>query len=486
MRRLLVTFALAIAPVTAALTAPARAAAPAPAATTTPATTTTAAAASLNDKDFLAICGDSITEQKLYSVYIENYLLMCRPRSELRAMQFGWGGETAPGFLGRMSNVLRFPVTAATTCYGMNDGGYAPLTPERAAAYRDGMTKIVDTFKKSGVRLIVVGSPGAVDTKFYRPAPNADEDLVYNKTLAELRDIARQVAAEQKVNFADVHGTMLDVMKKAKAKYGEDYTLGGADGFHPGANGHLVMAYAFLKALGVDGNVGTITVDLAADTAQASDGHKVLSAKGGTIEIESTRYPFCFHGDPKDPNATSGVIEFLPFNEDLNRYTLVVKNPGADAAKLKVTWGTATKEYDAATLANGVNLAAEFLTNPFSEPFKKVEEAVRAHQNFETPLIKELLHRWPELMKLVPEQKAAFDQIAQAAIDKARQLNDVAAAAVTPVKHTIKIEKVAAPAPAPATAPATAPAATPPAAPTAAPAAPAAPAVPAAPAAAAK
>jgi hypothetical protein len=316
------------------------------------------------------------------------------------------------------------------------------------------MTGIVDTFKKSGVRLIVVGSPGAVDSKFFKFGNTTPE--VYNTTLAELRDIAKQVATEQKVSFADVHSVMLDVMIKAKAKYGADYPVGGADGVHPLANGQLVMAYAFLKALGVDGHIGTIAVDLASNQADATDGHKVLSTSAGTIEIESSRYPFCFAGDPKDPNATAGVIEFMPFNEDLNRYMLVVKNPGAE--RLKVTWGAATKEYDAATLARGVNLAAEFLANPFGEPFRKVEEAVRAQQNYETPLVKELLHRWPELTKLVPEQKSAFDQIAQAAIDKAKVLNDAAAAAVVPVKHTIKIEKVAPPPPPPPSAPATKPA----------------------------
>ena len=46
--------------------------------------------------------GDSITEQKQYSVFIENYLLMCRPAADLRATQFGWGGETSWGFLARM------------------------------------------------------------------------------------------------------------------------------------------------------------------------------------------------------------------------------------------------------------------------------------------------------------------------------------------------------------------------------------------------
>jgi lysophospholipase L1-like esterase len=374
---------------------------------------------------------------------------MCKPTNNLRAMQFGWGGERAPGFLGRMSNVLRFPVTAATTFYGMNDGGYGPLTENNAKMYREGMVGIVDTFQKSGVRTIVVGSPGAVDTKYFKFGGTTPE--VYNKTLAELSDMAKKIAAEQKVSFADVHSVMVDVMTKAKAKYGEDYPVCGKDGVHPLANGHVIMAYAFLKALGVDGNIGTITVDLAGNKAEATDGHKILSSNTGTIEIESTRYPFCFSGDPKDPNATSGIIEFFPFNQDLNRYTLIVKNPGASAEKLKVTWGATSKEYDAAALAKGVNLAADFLANPFSEPFKKVEDAVRNQQNYETPLIKEMLQRWPEFVKMVPDQKAAFDQIANAAIEKAKSLNDTAAAAVTPVKHTIKIEKVSAP---PAAAPA--------------------------------
>src|SRR5206468_7534137 len=167
---------------------------------------------------------------------------------------------------------------------------------------------------------------------------------------------------------------MLDVMTKAKAKYGEDYAIAGAkDGVHPDANGHLVMAYAFLKALGCDGNIGTITIDLAGNRADATDGHKIVSAKDGVVEIESTRYPFCVGGDPKDLNATAGIIEFFPFNQDLNRLMLVVTNPGAE--KIKVTWGATSKEYPAAELAKGINLAADFPANPFGEPFKKVEES---------------------------------------------------------------------------------------------------------------
>src|SRR4051812_46916234 len=85
------------------------------------------ALAQLKDGDHVAVCGDSITEQKLYSVFIEDYLLMCQPKAKLSVTQFGWGGEVAPGFLARMNNdMLRDKFDVATTFYGMNDGGYAP------------------------------------------------------------------------------------------------------------------------------------------------------------------------------------------------------------------------------------------------------------------------------------------------------------------------------------------------------------------------
>ena len=45
----------------------------------------------------VAIIGDSITEQKLYSRFIETYLLACTGRKDLKCFQFGWRGETAQG-----------------------------------------------------------------------------------------------------------------------------------------------------------------------------------------------------------------------------------------------------------------------------------------------------------------------------------------------------------------------------------------------------
>src|SRR5690349_18037370 len=50
--------------------------------------------------------------------------------------------------------------------------------------------------------------------------------------------------------------------RKAKAKFGAAYHATGGDGVHPDVNGHMVVAYAFLKALGCDREIGKITVDL--------------------------------------------------------------------------------------------------------------------------------------------------------------------------------------------------------------------------------
>src|SRR5258705_8335790 len=112
--------------------------------------------------DKLAICGDSITEQKMYSRIMETYLMACTPELELSVRQYGWSGERAPGFLGRMTNdCLRFHPTVATTCYGMNDHEYRPYEDRIGNTYRSNSVAIVEAFKANGVR-VVEGSPGCV------------------------------------------------------------------------------------------------------------------------------------------------------------------------------------------------------------------------------------------------------------------------------------------------------------------------------------
>jgi lysophospholipase L1-like esterase len=388
--------------------------------------------------DFLAVCGDSITEQKLYCRFIEEYLLMCQPEN-LRIMQFGWNGETSWGFLGKMpTEAMRFHPSAVTICFGMNDGGYAEVETNYDR-YRRSLHGIIQNFKKDGVKLIVLGSPGVVDTQTFWGG--VSQAAKYNVILGRLRDVGREVAHDEGVVFADIHDPMNEVMTKAKAKYGKAYALAGQeDGVHPDENGHLVMADVFLKALGCDGNIGTITLDLPSGTAQASKGHKILSCHNGVVEVESTKYPFCFFGSPSSPKSPKGILEFLPFNQDLNRFELVVK--GARSQKVRVTWGNASKEFSGADAERGINLAAEFYDNPFSAAFLRVEQAVEAQQNYETPLVKKLIHEMNDLESLVPDQKATMESVEAAGMRKAHELFEQTAKRVEPVRHTIRVELV--------------------------------------------
>lgn len=396
----------------------------------------------LKKGDLVAVCGDSITEQKDYSVDIEAYLLMCRG-GDVRSAQFGWGGDSMGWLWGRngQKDILALHPTIVTTCYGMNDGGYKPINDQTISTYRDGMLRLVKAFKDNGVRQVVVGSPGAVDADTYRHNPQ--EAAMYNKTLAALAGVAKEVAAQTDSVYADVHDPMVDAMTKAKAKYGAEYAVAGGDGVHPGSNGHLVMAYAFLKAMGCDGDIGTINMDMKSGEAKASDGHKVLSSKDGEVQIESSKYPFCFWGKPSDPNATTGIIEFFPFNQDLNRYKLVVTN--APAEQMKVTWGNSSKQFSAADLAKGVNLAAEFMDNPFGTQFGKVRDAIRRKQDYETMLYKTFMANAGMMEEAIREsnpQSDAYDQLKTALVKRDGKLAGEIAKQVTPVTHTIKLESV--------------------------------------------
>lgn len=176
----------------------------------------------LKSGDTIAICGDSITGQKNYSDYVEEYFIACQPEQGLQASQFGWGGETSWGFRDRMANdVITFKPTVATLCYGMNDGDYSKTNPDRLAQYTEALTTTVRNFRKTGVREIVVGGPGPVDTTSFKGVflhPISAED--YNHTLADFTRVAAEVAKKEGVRFTDIHAMGSRVMKEMKGEYG--------------------------------------------------------------------------------------------------------------------------------------------------------------------------------------------------------------------------------------------------------------------------
>ncbi len=345
----------------------------------------------LKKGDRLAICGDSITEQNLYSVLMETYLTACTPELEITCRQHGWSGEQAGGFLNRIqSDVLRFKPNVATTCYGMNDFRYVPYDEAIAAEYRKNQSAVAEAFKGIGCRL-VLGSPGIIDSvpNWVKSAAGTQKSL--NLALSKFRNIDIEIAQAGGLPFADVYRPMLIADYEAKKQYGPDFKVSGKDGVHPGWAGHVVMAYGFLKGLSVDGDLGSITYDEAAGKASAANGHEIVSAENGRITVRSNRIPVAVGVGPvdRDDSMRAGMA-LVPFDDELNRFVLKIVSP--KAANYTVTWGASSGAFSAAQLRAGINLAKEFDTNPFVGPFAEVLAAVSKKQEYETRQIKNLVH----------------------------------------------------------------------------------------------
>jgi len=387
----------------------------------------------LEKGDRLAICGDSITEQRMYSLLMEAYIVAARSDLHVTVRQYGWSGEQAAGFLKRMDNdVLRFKPTIATTCYGMNDFRYVPQDEAIAAAYRANQTAVVRKFKEAGAR-VVLGSSGTIHSvpPWVKSAKGTWQTL--NLALLNFRNIGIEVAQTEQVAFADVYWPMLVKGHEARAKYGEGFKLEGNDGVHPGWAGHVMMATAFLEGLGLRGDLGQLDVDLATGQTNARYGQRILKSEGGVISLRSFRLPFSFEpGDVTKDNTIAAGVALADFQKKLNRLTLRVA--GAKTAQVKVTWGDVSKVFPAAQLAKGVNLAAEFPQNPTSPAFAKIWKAVAEKQAYETKQIKTLF-RSPEAKKdmeaVVKSSQVEFDRLAAAV-----------AAAVKPVDSSLRIEEV--------------------------------------------
>jgi hypothetical protein len=242
---------------------------------------------------------------------------------------------------------------------------------------------------------------------------------------------------------------MIDAMKKANETLGPKYDVCGGDGFHPGPNGQLLMAYAFLQGLGVDGTIGEIAIDLNGSQGAAttpSTGHAVVAASRAdgkaTVDVESSRWPFCFEGDGKSSGSTRSILPFVAFNQDLNRFTLKVT--GLKTPKAKVTWGDESHDFTKEQLTAGINLPAEFSKTPFDESFAKLQGAVAAKQGFETFMIKQIVTDFRNIPDIGTEKdlQEAAGTLTRKLMSRWEQLDKDAHAQLKPVKHTLLVESI--------------------------------------------
>lgn len=383
--------------------------------------------------DRLAICGDSITEQKMYSRLMETYLTVCVPQLEVSVRQYGWSGEKTDGFLRRMEkDCLTFNPTIATLAYGMNDSRYRPFDVTNGKWYEDHYSAIVQKFKQQDIR-VVVGSPGCAGKIASWVKSRSGTLEQHNLNLCALRDIAIGVAEKEQVRFADIFWPMLQAQVFAPSQHHatdeKPYLVAGQDGIHPGWAGQVIMAWAMLRSMGIDGDIATITVDPKQKSATASAGHVIDSYTNDTVTVTSSRYPFCARGDVNDHNSIRSGMTLVPFAEDLNRFVLKANVPAE--SNWQVKWGDQSKTYTAEELAVGVNLAWDYSENPFCDAFDRVDNAVAKKQAYETEQIKKAFHS--------REAKTDFDAVVARTEAIRQPLADAIADALLPVVHTIEI-----------------------------------------------
>src|SRR6516162_5226876 len=97
------------------------------------------------DGDVVVVMGDSITEQRLYSNYLEMWTITRYPGWKLTFRNVGIGGDRSTGGNARFKrDVLAYKPTALTVDFGMNDGNYKPFDEPGFQTYMTGLQGIAD------------------------------------------------------------------------------------------------------------------------------------------------------------------------------------------------------------------------------------------------------------------------------------------------------------------------------------------------------
>src|SRR5205085_7447915 len=210
----------------------------------------------LRDGDRVLFYGDSITEQRLYTTYVEHYVLTHYPERRVTFINTGWGGdqvtrnECVPchgvGGLARIQrDVIDHQPTVVTLLFGMNDGRYYDFDEPTMKVYIDGLTAIIHEIKAQTKARIYVMTPTVYDGTRNTPWSHTTR---YHDVLDRYREAARQIAAREQLPVIDLHAVTVEALARAK-KSDPSYTFL-PDGVHPQEDGQLVMAAEILRAWG--------------------------------------------------------------------------------------------------------------------------------------------------------------------------------------------------------------------------------------------
>jgi len=325
----------------------------------------------LHDKDTVVFYGDSITEQRLYTTFVETFVLTRYPRLHLRFVNAGWGGENAPGGNGGSADVrlnrdvIPYKPTVMTVMLGMNDGGYVAFNEERFNRYTAGMEHILEVMKAAfpGLRVTLL-EPSPYDDVTVPPLfPGG-----FNSVLVRYGQYVRGLAQRNQMAVADLNRPVVEMLQKANQRdpAGAKNLIPGR--IHPAAGGHLIMAESLLKAWGASPVVSEVEIDAGSGEVARSQNTTVTDLKVARrvewSQLDAALPMLVSLRDRSLPTNTRRgaatldlALECSDFMEALNRETLRVRGLEAARYTLKIDGG-AVGSFTREKLAEGLNLAA--------------------------------------------------------------------------------------------------------------------------------
>ena len=399
----------------------------------------------IKDGDRVVFLGDSITEQRLYTTYIEAYALTRHPTWKLSFRNVGWGGDTSwlrqrahpdekalfaadettqqkmvEDSVGRGldRDVLQLRPTVVTVKFGMNDHSYQPFREDIFHAYVRSQAEIAKVLKSKGARVAFL-TPQPIEDK--RPDPDKD---ARNQSLRKFSDGLKEVCSHESATFVDQFDAYMAIMLRERAN-NPSALIGGGDAVHPGPTGHTLMAWAILKGLDATPLVSRAEVDCASKKATANHCRvENLKVADSTVSFDRLDEALPMPIDPRAEAAT----KLAPLLEDLDLYELRITGLPPGSYELNIDGEPAAKA-GPDEFAKGLNLASQ--AGPITKQAQEVLDLVfkknnqffdrwRSVQLFEFP-------RWarsPEVEKQRSAELARLDQqIAEteAQIDSARK-----------------------------------------------------------------
>lgn len=334
--------------------------------------------APFEDGDRAVFLGNSITDGGHYHSYIWLYYMTRFPEMNLRIVNAGIGGDTALNMFNRLdTDVFNHRPTVLTVTFGMNDTGYQEYNGDDAAAF--GEKKYKETF--DNYKLLEERLKGLPDTRIVQmgSSPYDETAQIDNTALRGKNAVMQRVVEFQRVaanengwEFLDLNEPMVEINREQQAE-DPTFALCGSDRIHPGNDGHMVMAYLYLKAQGFVGReVADVQVDAAKTSVLKSVNAEITDIRRSGRDLTfdylaaSLPYPLDTLNRSRGTGPQSDIVRLVPFTEEMNREMLSVTGLARGNYQLLIdrqeigTWS-------AAQFSEGINLAEQTWTPQYQQ-----------------------------------------------------------------------------------------------------------------------